>query len=240
LELLDQQIQEKRKSPLVISAVVQRPPLPRPRSRSLDGLLDEDVKNDSESCDKEQDKNKIGHSMTNSGEDKIISALQENQKQSDQKIVTSKNELRPVPKMKPRMSNIVKTKDKDNKETPPMRPLKFNQTYSLEQLPTNSSKQYEERQIEEGTRETIQKTLITQNEKDDYKDYNDKSTMMLKASKSCSAGLDFDGSVSSSEYGEPRIKDPGSLLSLPISAEPKRKRNFMDKCVNKVRSFMKK
>jgi len=255
LELLDQQIQEQRKSPFVISAVVERPPLPRPRSRSLDGLLDEDAKNDSESCDVEQDKaqNRIGHSMTNSEEDKIVSALQENQKRSNHKIITSKNELRPIPRTKTRMSNIIKAKfetenvraslDEDNKQALLMRPLQFSQRSSLEeQFSINSSKQYgdQEHQINEETRKTIQGTsLITQHEKD-YKNDDDKSTMMLKASRSCGAGLDFNGSVSSSEYGEPRIKDPGSLLSLPMSAEPKRKRNFMDKCVNKVRSFMKK
>jgi len=259
LELLDQQIQEQRKSPFVISAVVERPPLPRPRSRSLDGLLDEDAKNDSESCDVEQDKaqNRIEHSMTNSEENKIVSALQENQKRSNHKIVTSKNELRPIPRTKTRMSNIIKAKfetedvraslDEDNKQALLMRPLQFSQLgrshSSLEeQFSINSSKQYrdQEHQIDEETRKTIQGTsLITQHEKD-YKDDNDKSTIMLKTSRSCGAGLDFDGSVSSSEYGEPRIKDPGSLLSLPMSAEPKRKRNFMDKCVNKVRSFMKK
>lgn len=77
-------------------------------------------------------------------------------------------------------------------------------------------------------------------ENDDYDDDN-KSTM-LKASRSCGAGLDSDGSISSSEYGGHKAcaKGPGSLLSLPAGAEPKRKRNFMDKCVNKVRSFMKK
>lgn len=77
---------------------------------------------------------------------------------------------------------------------------------------------------------------------DDDGDHNNGSTM-LKA-RSCGAGLDSDGSVSSSEYGGGRPtgpkKGPGSLLSLPAGAEPKRKRNFMDKCVNKVRSFMRK
>lgn len=65
---------------------------------------------------------------------------------------------------------------------------------------------------------------------------NEKSTL-LKA-KSCGAGLDSDDSYSQ-EY-KPVIKGQGSLLSLPNGAETKRKRNFMDKCVNKVRSFIKK
>jgi len=65
------------------------------------------------------------------------------------------------------------------------------------------------------------------------------TTMLLKASRSCGAGLDSDGSISSSEYSghrAHRAKGSGSLLSLPVGAEPKRKQNFMDKCVNKVRS----
>jgi len=93
---------------------------------------------------------------------------------------------------------------------------------------------------EQRSRKTAQERLTQSGENDDY-DEDDKSTM-LKASRSCGAGLDSDGSVSSNEYGGHRVraKGPGSLLSLPTGAEPKRKRNFMDKCVNKVRSFMKK
>lgn len=95
---------------------------------------------------------------------------------------------------------------------------------------------------EQGIRETVQERLMTQEENNDYDDDDNESAMMLKASRSCGAGLDTDGSASSSEYSGlgARAKDPGSLLSLPTGAEPKRKRNFMDKCVNKVRSFMKK
>lgn len=49
--------------------------------------------------------------------------------------------------------------------------------------------------------------------------------------------------VSTSSSGDARVGvSQGSLLSLPLptSGEPKRKRNFMDKCVNKVRSLIKK
>jgi len=57
------------------------------------------------------------------------------------------------------------------------------------------------------------------NENDDYD--NDDKSMLLKASRSCGAGLDSDESISSSEYGgHHRAKEPGSLLSLPAGAEP--------------------
>lgn len=66
---------------------------------------------------------------------------------------------------------------------------------------------------------------------------NEKST--LSKAKSCGAGLDSDENNYTPEY-KPVIKSQGSLLSLSTGSDPKRKRNFMDKCVNKVRSFIKK
>lgn len=53
----------------------------------------------------------------------------------------------------------------------------------------------------------------------------------LTKTKSCGAGLDDNNQDK---------KERGSLLSLPTGVEPKRKKNFMDKCVNKVRLFIKK
>ncbi|KAL6426809.1 hypothetical protein ACFW04_009256 [Cataglyphis niger] len=259
LELLDQQEQEQKIS--VSSAIVQRPPLPRPRprSRSLDGLLDEDVKSDAEeSCD-EQNKaqHEKSHSLTNPEEDKIIPVSKENEKKPNAESIESKDEPRPVPRIKSKpdavdmqseMENarISSNKDENDKEillTRPSKPSRYSS--SEEQSSTSSSKNFgnQEHQIEkQRIRETAKERLMTRSneEKDDYND--DKSTILLKASRSCGAGLDSDGNISSSEYGgsRARAKGPGSLLSLPTGAEPKRKRNFMDKCVNKVRSFMKK
>ncbi|KAG7198926.1 hypothetical protein KM043_015740 [Ampulex compressa] len=58
----------------------------------------------------------------------------------------------------------------------------------------------------------------------------------IAKARSCGAGLDVEEDTERSA----RDKVQGSLLSLPAGAEPKRKRNFMDKCVNKVRAFMRK
>lgn len=263
LELLDQEEQEQK----ISSAIVQRPPLPRPRprSRSLDGLLDEDVKSGaearSETC---EEQNKVqrekSHSLTNPEEDKTIPASKENQKKLSTEDIEFRNEPRPVPRMKSKMSDVVEfqsemedvrtnvspDKDENGKKTLSTCPPKPSRYSSLEeQSSTSSSKHFEnqECQIEEQKiREMAQERLMTQSndEKNNYND--DKSTILLKGSRSCGAGLDSDGSISSSDYNgsRTRAKGPGSLLSLPAGAEPKRKRNFMDKCVNKVRSFMKK
>lgn len=255
LELLDQQDQEQKS---VSSTVVQRPPLPRPRSRSLDGLLDEDAKNGEEQ-DKVQHEKNQECPPTSSEDDKIVPASEENQTELNAEAVEFKDELRPISKTKPKVpdgiefksvrENIRTSLDKDesDKEVPPTRPPKPSRRSSSEgQSSTCSSRQCadQEHSMEEQTiRKTAQERLTMQggHENDDYDD-DDKSTVLLKASRSCGAGLDSDGSVSSSEYSghKARAKGPGSLLSLPAGAEPKRKRNFMDKCVNKVRSFMKK
>ncbi|XP_066591285.1 phosphatidate cytidylyltransferase, photoreceptor-specific [Prorops nasuta] len=65
-------------------------------------------------------------------------------------------------------------------------------------------------------------------------DANLEKSLMLKA-KSCGAGLDSGGSYSSNDYKARALtnQNRGSLLSLSTGSEPKRKRNFMDKCVNK-------
>lgn len=255
LELLDQQDQEQKS---VSSTVVQRPPLPRPRSRSLDGLLDEDTKNGEEQ-DKVQREKSQECLPTSSEDDKMVSASEESQKEPSAKAVESKDELRPIFRTKSKvpdgiefkseMENIRPSLDKDqsDKEVPSTRPPKPSRRSSSEgQSSTCSSRQcadQEHSMEEQKIRKTAQERLTMQggDENDDYDD-NDKSTVLLKASRSCGAGLDSDGSVSSSEYGghKTRANGPGSLLSLPTGAEPKRKRNFMDKCVNKVRSFIKK
>lgn len=244
---------------MVSSVIVQRPPLPRPRprSRSLDGLLDEDVKsNVEESC---EEQNKIqrekNHSLTNLEENKTILASKENPKKPNAEAI--EDEPRPVPRTKSKMADsefqsemedaqTFSDKDKNDKETLLTHPPKPSRHSNLEgQSSTSSGKDFgnQECQVkEQKIREMAQERLLTRSndEKDDYND--DKSTILLKASRSCGAGLDSDGSISSSDYSGSgaRAKGPGSLLSLPAGAEPKRKRNFMDKCVNKVRSFIKK
>lgn len=253
LELLDQQDQEQKS---VSSTVVQRPPLPRPRSRSLDGLLDEDAKNGEEQ-DKVQHEKNQECPPTSSEDDKIVPASEENQTELNTEAVEFKDELRPISKTKPKVpdgiefksvkENIRTSLDKDesDKEVPPTRPPKPSRRSSSEgQSSTCSSRQCADQEHpmeEQKIRKIAQERLQGGHENDDYDD-DDKSTVLLKASRSCGAGLDSDGSVSSSEYSghKARAKGPGSLLSLPAGAEPKRKRNFMDKCVNKVRSFMKK
>lgn len=208
-----------------------------------------------ESCE-EQNKmqREKNHSLTNLEENKIIPASKENQKKSNTEAI--ENEPRPIPRMKSKIADTefqseiedtqTSDKDKNDKETlltHPPKPSRYSS--SEEQSSTSSGKNFgnQERQVkEQKIRETAKEKLLTRSndEKDDYND--DKSTILLKASRSCGAGLDSDGSISSSDYSGSgtRAKGPGSLLSLPAGAEPKRKRNFMDKCVNKVRSFMKK
>jgi len=257
LELLDQQDQEQKS---VSSTIVQRPPLPRPRSRSLDGLLDEDAKNGEEQNKGQCEKDRECPSM-NSEENKIVPASEKNQKKPNIEAVESKDELRSICRIKPKVPNEFKSEtedkrislNKNDKETLPIRPPKPSRRSNSEgQSLTGSSKQcaeqehpIEEQRIKKIAQERLKTRVIedkSDNENDDY-DNDDKSTMLLKASRSCGAGLDSDESISSSEYGGHRAhgaKGPGSLLSLPAGAEPKRKRNFMDKCVNKVRSFIKK
>ncbi|XP_053598834.1 uncharacterized protein LOC128668986 [Microplitis demolitor] len=64
---------------------------------------------------------------------------------------------------------------------------------------------------------------------------NDKCT--LAKSKSCGAGLDESESISSNEFKDNVVQ--GSLQSLQSDLD-KRKNNFMNKCVSKMRSLIKK
>lgn len=243
LELLDQDEEERKSS---ISAIVQtRPPLPRPRSRSLDGLLDEDVKSSGgESCkqNKQCEKNKSHLSCNSEEGGKTTNSLG---------IVTSKYEPIPVPRMKPKAiecmpeaeNTRILSNDSDKEASVMRLPKPSRRSFNTkEQLSTTFDKRRvgnQERRMEAGT---TQEKLITndENEDDDADNDHDRSTMLK--TRSCGAGLDSDGSVSSSEYSKSGDlkKGPGSLLSLPTGVEPKRKRNFMDKCVNKVRSFIRK
>lgn len=68
------------------------------------------------------------------------------------------------------------------------------------------------------------------------------SDVPVNEAANCHATVDSD-TVSTGSSGEVRAEMcKGSHLSLPLPSrgEPKRKRNFMDRCVNKVRSLMRK
>lgn len=251
LELLDQQEDQEQKS-TISPTIVHRPPLPRPRSRSLDVLLDDDVKKngDEETCgqqnrQKEYEKN-LECLSTNSEENKTVSTLEESQMKFNTKAVEFKNETGSIPQAKIELKSEMKDArtDKGNQNVLPTRPPKPSRCSSSEgQFSTNKQCEGRKRQIEEKKiKEVMQVSLVKQSDNDDYDDDDDdRSSTLLKTSRSCGAGLDSDGSITSNEYGaRPCAKGQGSLLSLPAGVEPKRKRNFMDKCVNKVRSFMKK
>lgn len=250
LELLDQQDQERKST--ISPTIVHRPPLPRPRSRSLDDLLDDDVKkNDGgETCgqqsrQQECEKNRE-HFLINSEGDKTSPALEESKQKFNAKAVESENEIRPAPQTRIELKSETKDArmDRSDKNVLPIRPPKPSRCSNSEgQFSTSKQCRDRERQIEEQKmKEAVQVSSVKRNDNDNYDDDDDRSSTLLKISRSCGAGLDSDGSVASSEYGgsRPCAKGQGSLLSLPAGAEPKRKRNFMDKCVNKVRSFMKK
>jgi hypothetical protein len=68
------------------------------------------------------------------------------------------------------------------------------------------------------------------------------SDVPFNEAQSCHTNLDTDTVSTSSSGGARAGINQGSLLSLPLpsAGEPKRKRNFMDRCVNKVRSLMRK
>lgn len=269
LELLDQ---EEKKSVL---PVVKPEPVPRPRSKSLDGLLDEDnvaphLKTEDSAKDEEKKTEEVDKNAKSGNDDteeiKNIPIVTLNTPDSD---VTENLSNLEEPCKKETLEEPTKSEESKNDQNPlPIPRLKTkvcylqvenekassNENNNKEDDPTTlSSKQLiNSNSIEEGSEpsttevadsdnrqqtielcdnsvEPIQERLMTI--------VNDNKSTLLKA-KSCGAGLDSNESVSSNEYKD-ETKEQGSLLSLPAGAEPKRKRNFMDKCVNKVRSFMK-
>lgn len=157
-----------------------------------------------------------------------------------QRVKTSAVEAKtePVARAEARKSSIFELFS-DKEESPPTQKPRPSRFISVDGYlsAVNSSREDEKDCFQEGSGDTdpcdgnakLKERLVGAG--------NDKSTL-LKA-KSCGAGLDSDESISSNEY-KPKMKEQGSLLSLPTGAEPKRKKNFMDKCVNKVRSFMRK
>ena len=251
LELLDQ---NEKKTALPVAA--EPMPLPRPRSRSLDGLLDEDgmisdMKNEESSKENlsvENVCNIISQCQSLNGgledvNDKLNASTQidkidevKSEDSATNSIKTNEFDPQPIPRNK-RTSSVE---------------LKANKTEVANiakpedmRISSSSDENVEKEEIDS---EKIKIELIKRIEGSESKNEQDlgqerlvstvnEKLTLLKA-KSCGAGLDSDDSFSS-EY-KPVIKGQGSLLSLPAGAEPKRKKNFMDKCVNKVRSFIKK
>lgn len=274
LELLDQ---DEKKSVL---PVVKPEPVPRPRSKSLDGLLDEDdvvphIKTEElakDNEDNDQDNKNLCTSCNDTNQTEHCECITDNInvscKTQQSELSTNKEETKddknplPVPRLKTKVSNsqleISKVSSKEEKndkassssesnndkqeDDSTLLPKQTNRCTSIDndegefessclkddREVTNSHKRQQTIELCDNSVEPIQERLMTI--------VNDKSTL-LKA-KSCGAGLDSNESVSSNDY-KAEIKEQGSLLSLPAGAEPKRKRNFMDKCVNKVRSFIK-
>lgn len=264
LELLDP---DEKKS---VSPVKESEAQVRPRSRSLDGLLDEDsVMSDmkTEESSKLCNENKIDSKISLEPLDKLSDIkIEDNLSQivpqkiqnevegsinlysnesNDQK--TNKNQS-PIPVPRQRLKTEMKsesvtvqqeeTQKSSSEENSikeehslirPSKPYRFvsMDTSSMEHEKENSQTSSEN--IDPCDNAELKKRLVVTG--------NDKSTL-LKA-KSCGAGLDSDENILSNEY-KSKSREEGSLLSLPTGAEPKRKKNFMDKCVNKVRSFMKK
>lgn len=276
LELLDQ---DEKKSVL---PVVKPEPVPRPRSKSLDGLLDEDdvvphIKTEElakDNEDNDQDNKNLCTSCNDTNQTErihckcITDNINVSCKTQQSELSSNKEETKddknplPVPRLKTKVSNsqleISKVSSKEEKndkasssfernndkqeDDSTLLPKQTNRCTSIDndegefessclkddREVTNSHKRQQTIELCDNSVEPIQERLMTI--------VNDKSTL-LKA-KSCGAGLDSNESVSSNDY-KAEIKEQGSLLSLPAGAEPKRKRNFMDKCVNKVRSFIK-
>lgn len=257
LELLDQ---DEKKS---VSPVREPEPQPRPRSRSLDGLLDEDgmlpemkteestkqkqsqgCKTDSETAEAAnrlvvpeivvRSEPEAAGSNIEGGQVDRVTSLENGSEENKDPTPVPRQRTRTVAEAK-EAKRISTTQEEPHhrEENPPTRPPKPNRFISMEAHHLNTNEQGSKVGSENvdpcaGNAELKERLIATG---------NDKSTL-LKA-KSCGAGLDSDESISSNDY-KPRTKEQGSLLSLPTGAEPKRKKNFMDKCVNKVRSFMRK
>lgn len=242
----------------------------RPRSRSLDGLLDEDsVMSDmkTEESSKLCNENKIDSKISLEPLDKLSDIkIEDNLSQivpqkiqneveesinlysnesNDQK--TNKNQS-PIPVPRQRLKTEMKSESVTVQQEETQKSSSEENSIKEEHSLIRPSKPYRFVSMDTSSMEHEKEDSQTSSENIDPCDNaelkkrlvvtgNDKSTL-LKA-KSCGAGLDSDENILSNEY-KSKSREEGSLLSLPTGAEPKRKKNFMDKCVNKVRSFMKK
>lgn len=264
LELLDP---DEKKS---VSPVKESEAQVRPRSRSLDGLLDEDsVMSDmkTEESSKLCNESKIDSKISLEPLDKLSDIkIEDNLSQivpqkiqnevegsinlysnesNDQK--TNKNQS-PIPVPRQRLKTEMKSESVTVQQEETQKSSSEENSIKEEHSLIRPSKPYRFVSMDTSSMEHEKEDSQTSSENIDPCDNaelkkrlvvtgNDKSTL-LKA-KSCGAGLDSDENILSNEY-KSKSREEGSLLSLPTGAEPKRKKNFMDKCVNKVRSFMKK
>lgn len=264
LELLDP---DEKKS---VSPVKESEAQVRPRSRSLDGLLDEDsvisdmkTEESSKLCNESKIDSKISLEPLDKLSDikiednlsqivpqKIQNEVEESinlysNESNDQK--TNKNQS-PIPVPRQRLKTEMKSESVTVQQEETQKSSSEENSIKEEHSLIRPSKPYRFVSMDTSSMEHEKEDSQTSSENIDPCDNaelkkrlvvtgNDKSTL-LKA-KSCGAGLDSDENILSNEY-KSKSREEGSLLSLPTGAEPKRKKNFMDKCVNKVRSFMKK
>ena len=259
LELLDQTTTKS------VPLITKPEPLPRPRSRSLDGLLDDDS-----AIDPERSKSSTSlevrqqNSSTNTSKlqlptnDKV---LESSSTESTIKIQDDSSPM-PVPRLKsknstkPEVAEAAKFTLQDDSRfsscSDDSIDKSSNATTStrLAREDSENTKNYENSDCDDSCDKKP-----TTSQRDNAKTIrdltNDKSCTLSKA-KSCGAGLDSNESFSSNEYNRTGAdpfsnknnsqRQQGSLLSLhaACAADPKRKRNFMNKCVNKVRSLIKK
>lgn len=242
----------------------------RPRSRSLDGLLDEDsvisdmkTEESSKLCNESKIDSKISLEPLDKLSDikiednlsqivpqKIQNEVEESinlysNESNDQK--TNENQS-PIPVPRQRLKTEMKSESVTVQQEETQKSSSEENSIKEEHSLIRPSKPYRFVSMDTSSMEHEKEDSQTSSENIDPCDNaelkkrlvvtgNDKSTL-LKA-KSCGAGLDSDENILSNEY-KSKSREEGSLLSLPTGAEPKRKKNFMDKCVNKVRSFMKK
>lgn len=266
LELIDQTENK------VLKPVKKPEPLPRPRSRSLDGLLDDDGLVESpETSARTRSRSSIDTTVEKLQGKKIVECSEGNSS-SDAVVAararTSDNEPNPLPV--PRLRTKLNSSKVDLNEaakTAAGRAISrisssssegCTEKRSFDDFPDRSSSRKVDGQIIED--------VVERNTEDDcdkgkgretiYVSKNEKPCTMLLKAKSCGAGLD-DNEMFSSDHSDGQEsacknlnshnhqnqqQQRGSLLSLHATsaADPKRKRNFMNKCVNKVRSFIKK
>lgn len=242
LELLDR---EEKKS---VSPVREAETPTRPRSRSLDGLLDEDgIVPDmkTEELPTQSNESDVLKEPLEVSDRKVIDddLVQMQKRDNKAEIVQINRDPVPVPRQRAKASGVeakVESVNAAEREgtSSSVEECKEQRPNRLDGQPSNMEDEKEENsQTSSENVDPCDSNVELKEKLMMLTGCNDKSTL-LKA-KSCGAGLDSDESISSNEY-KPKLKEQGSLLSLPTGAEPKRKKNFMDKCVNKVRSFMRK
>uniref|UniRef100_A0A6V7ITE1 Uncharacterized protein n=1 Tax=Bracon brevicornis TaxID=1563983 RepID=A0A6V7ITE1_9HYME len=242
LELLDGSENRDKREAMEKIFPTRPPPLPRPRSRSLDGLLDDDL--EVNILEKNSEKtpritlDPISQTSSKSGEqskpeeiNEILTSehVEESEKTSD--IEDSKiSKQIPESKEQSQSGNLCHTCPM------PVPRLKSRQTraetakLALEDCNTKLSTSPDDDTIDccdkiNDDEQLPEKICLESIDRSD----DDKKT--LSKARSCGDGLDENESVSSFN---------ASLNSLHRDTEHRRKRNFMNKCVSKMRSLIKK